>query len=140
MFISPRNLSRGDQAVTAHTTSVPPPSAATPRGSTESTPGRLWQRDGAAGGGEDRTLHRGSSDGVSCARDDRQQVPCLAGGLLDRLIGDMEHDLGSGNAPAAAQGGQPLTRRPWDFSMAAEGMVWGGGGGGGFPGSITAHY
>ena len=45
------------------------------------TPGRLRQRGGAAGGGEGRMLHRGSSDGVSCARGDRQQVSCSAGGL-----------------------------------------------------------
>jgi hypothetical protein len=48
------------------------------------TPERLLQRDYAqyaAGGGEGRTLHRGSSDGVSCARGDRQQVSCSAGGL-----------------------------------------------------------
>ena len=60
------------------------------------TPGRLRQRGGAAGGGEGRTLHRGSSDGVSCARGDRQQVSCSAGGLWDRLVGDMKHGLGSG--------------------------------------------
>ncbi len=45
------------------------------------TPGRLQQRGDAAGGGEGRMLHRGSFDGVSCARGDRQQVSCSAGGL-----------------------------------------------------------
>jgi hypothetical protein len=58
------------------------------------TTGRLRQRDDAAGGGEGRTLHRGSSDGVSCARGDRQQVSCSAGGLYDRLVGGMKHSLG----------------------------------------------
>jgi hypothetical protein len=49
------------------------------------TPGRLRLRHGgdAASGGEGRMLHRGSSEGVSCARGDGQQVSCSAraGGL-----------------------------------------------------------
>jgi hypothetical protein len=47
----------------------------------DATPGRLRQRDDTAGGGEGRARNRGSSDGVTCTRDDRQQVPCSAGGL-----------------------------------------------------------
>jgi hypothetical protein len=58
------------------------------------TSGRLQQRDGAAGGGEDRARHRGGSDGVSCSRGDRQQVSCSAVGLSvrvsDRLVGAMK--------------------------------------------------
>jgi hypothetical protein len=44
-------------------------------------PGRLRQRDDTAGEGEGRARNRGSSDGVTCTRDDRQHVPCSAGGL-----------------------------------------------------------
>ncbi len=48
----------------------------------DATPGRLRQRDDTAGGGEGwRARNRGSSDGVTCTRDDRQQVPCSACGL-----------------------------------------------------------
>ena len=47
----------------------------------DATPGQLRQRDDTAGGGEGRARDRGSSDGVTCTRDDRQQVPCSAGGL-----------------------------------------------------------
>jgi hypothetical protein len=84
------------------------------------TPGRLRQRDDTASGGEDHTLHRGSSDGVSCTRDDRQQVSSSAGRLSDRLVGDMNYyeawlRVRWKNTPAAAQGEQPLTRRPWGF-------------------------
>ncbi len=58
-------------------------------------PGQLLQRDDAAGGGEDRTLHHGSSDhdGVSCASGDRQQVSCSAGGISDSLVCDMKHGI-----------------------------------------------
>ena len=47
--------------------------------------GRLQQRGDAAGGREGRMLHRGGSDGISCARDGRQQVPFSACGLLDEV-------------------------------------------------------
>ena len=61
------------------------------------TSGRLQQRGDAAGGGEDRTLHRGGSNGVSCTRgDDRWQVSSSAGGRSDRLVGGMTHGLGLG--------------------------------------------
>ena len=59
------------------------------------TSGRLQQRDDAAGGEEDRTLHHGGTDGVSCARGDRQLVSSSASGRSDRLVGDMKHGLGS---------------------------------------------
>ena len=60
------------------------------------TSGRLQQRDDAAGGEEDRTLHHGGTDGVSSARGDRQLVSSSASGRSDRLVGDMKHGLGSG--------------------------------------------
>ena len=148
-FIAPSHLSRGDQAVTAHTSSVPAPPypiraegpdlwyqmrledtmvglslapksrgarirecvyvglvgggvggwgwggwlcssprpprrqhrGGSPVVASDATPGQLRQRDDTAGGGEGRARDRGSSDGVTCTRDDRQQVPCSAGGL-----------------------------------------------------------
>ena len=101
------------------------------------TPGRLRQRDDTAGGGEDHTLHRGSSDGVSCTRDDRQQVSSSAGRLSDRLVGDMKHDLGLGGRtlPPPPRGNNLLRGDP-GVSVAAGGMVMkvlceGRGGGGG---------
>ena len=51
------------------------------------TSGRLQQRGDAAGGGDGSTLHRGSTDGVSCANGNRQQVPFPASGLSDKLVG-----------------------------------------------------
>jgi hypothetical protein len=101
---------------------------------------RLQQCDDTASGGEGRVVHRGSSDDVSCARDDRQQVPCSAGGLSDRLVGDMEH--------GSVLGGCELRLPPWEekllteqkplgLTLAAGGMVMkvlsGGEGGGGPP-------
>ena len=76
------------------------------------TSGRLQQRDDAAGGEEDRTLHHGGTDGISCASGDRQQVSVSASGLSDRLMGDMKHGLGSGGCvPRPPPGGENSSRR-----------------------------
>ena len=69
---------------------------------------RLQQRDDAAGGWEDSTFHCGGSNGVSCARDDRRQVSFPAGGLVNRLVGDVKHGsvLGGCMLPQPPPGGK----------------------------------
>ena len=87
---------RGGEGVVVQSNSPRPPRRqhreGTPFLVSSETSGRLQQRDNAAGGWEESTLHRGGSNGVSCARDDRRQVSFPAGELLNRLVGDMKHD------------------------------------------------
>jgi hypothetical protein len=53
----------------------------------------LQPRGDTAGGGEDRVRRRGSTDGYSCVREDRQQVSSSAGGQSGGLVGGMKHGL-----------------------------------------------
>ncbi len=76
--------------------------------------GRSRQRGDAARDGEDRTPHRGGSDGVSCVRGDRLQVSSFACGLSDRSVGDMKYGLGLGGCvlrPPPGKG-KILTSKP----------------------------
>ncbi len=57
---------------------------------------RLQQRGDTAGGGEDRVCRRGSTNGDSCVREDRQQVSSSNGGLSDGLVDGMKHGLDLG--------------------------------------------
>ncbi len=52
---------------------------------------RLQPRGNTAGGGEDRLCHRGSTDGDSRVREDRQQVSSSTCGLSGGLVGGMKH-------------------------------------------------
>ena len=64
----------------------------TPVPTSSEASGRSQQRGCAAGGGEGMA-HRGSSDGVSCTRGGALQASSSAGGLSDRLVGDMTYGL-----------------------------------------------
>ena len=64
----------------------------TPVPTSSEASGRSQQRGCAAGGGEGMA-HRGSSDGVSCTRGGGLQASSSAGGLSDRLVGDMTYGL-----------------------------------------------
>ena len=85
---------RGEGGVVVQSDSPRPPRrrhrGGTPVLVSGEAPRRLQQRDDAGGGREGLVLHRGDSDGVSCARCDRQQVSLSAGGLSDRLEGRCE--------------------------------------------------
>ena len=82
----------GEGMVTVVQSESPRPPRRQHRGGTptltfDETSRRTQQRGDAAGGGDGSTLHRGGSDGVSCANGDRQQVSIPAGGLSDKLVG-----------------------------------------------------
>ena len=72
--------------------------------------------------------HRGSSDGVSCARGGGLQASSSAGGLSDRLVGDMTYGLELGGCalrpPPREE--KPLTRKTLGFD--GGGGRYGGGG------------
>ncbi len=60
----------------------------TPVPTSSEASGRSQQRGCAACGGEG-TAHRDGSEGVSCARGGGLQASSSAGGLSDRLVGDI---------------------------------------------------
>ena len=84
-------------------------------------PGRLRQRDDAAGGGEGRMPHGGGSHGISCARDSGRQAPFSACGLL-RVVCEWLRVLGD-VPPGAPMGGKPCVGKPLGLTTAAGGMV-----------------
>jgi hypothetical protein len=91
------------------------------------TSGLSQQSDDAASGGEGRTPHRGSSDGVSCACGDRRQpeVSSSAGELSDRSVVDMKYGLGLDKRAFRPAPGRKTSHegKPWGLTMAAGGMV-----------------
>ncbi len=98
----------------------------TPVPTSSEASGRSQQRGCAAGGGEGMA-HRGSSDGVSCTRGGGLQAPSSAGGLSDRLEGDMTYDLELGGVlrpPPREE--KSLTRKTLGFD--GGGGRYGGGG------------
>ena len=72
--------------------------------------------------------HRGSSDGVSCTRGGGLLASSSAGGLSDRLVGDMTYGLELGGCalrpPPREE--KPLTRKTLEFD--GGGGRYGGGG------------
>jgi hypothetical protein len=99
----------------------------TPVPTSSEASGRSQQRGCAAGGGEGMA-HRGSSDGVSCTRGGGLQASSSAGGLSDRLVGDMTYGLELGGCalrpPPREE--KPLTRKTLGFD--GGGGRYGGGG------------
>ena len=88
----------------------------TPVPTSSEASGRSQQRGCAAGGGEG-TAHRGSSDGVSCTSGGGLQASSSAGGLSDRLVGDMTYGLELGGCalrpPPREE--KPLSRKTLGF-------------------------